>query len=60
MKLDENKQHLCGLLENGKDEITIQTLERKTGWFWIDWENRKAHQIMYCPYCGEKLESEGD
>lgn len=55
------REHRCKVMEKCST-IYIQTLRNQTGWFWHLVENQNtlkervvANEIVYCPYCGEKL-----
>lgn len=49
------KLHVCDTMRKSRVDIDIEKINDK--WFWIFWAHTKsqAHEIRYCPYCGEKL-----
>lgn len=50
-------KHECELLKRTKVNITIE--KREGQWLWVfhqDNQKSMAHGIVYCPYCGAKLE----
>lgn len=56
----KSKKHECKTLQEAKADISVETIGGR--WYWIFWgeKNNSAHNIVYCPYCGEKLEKEED
>ena len=51
--------HNCETLQKSNVDIDIKKIDKR--WYWIFWHKTKsqAHEIKYCPYCGEELEKGG-
>lgn len=46
--------HSCALIE-GFEKIAVEQyiIEGFSGWYWR--QDKQMNQILYCPYCGERL-----
>lgn len=53
--MSKKKYHECEALAN-EDIISVQKINGR--WCWVFWDYKKgnqAHEISFCPYCGENL-----
>jgi len=56
-------EHLCEVLKNGKHNLRVLTLTLADGrmqWFLVNDKTRLAECVLYCPYCGLKLEPKSE
>ena len=56
-------EHLCEVLKNGKHNLRVLTLtlaDGKMQWFLVNDKTRFAECVLYCPYCGQKLEPKSE
>jgi len=49
------KGHNCNLIK-GKENIAVEQyiIEGFRGWYWR--QDKQMNQILFCPYCGKRLE----
>lgn len=54
-------EHVCKIIEKS-DTVTIEYFDDMGRWMWCHVkkpgtlkEKVEAHEIIYCPYCGERL-----
>lgn len=51
------KEHKCGLLEReGSEGVAVKQYLRVEEKQWYHNNGGKLHVILYCPYCGKKLD----
>jgi hypothetical protein len=56
--------HICKLLDTKKHELSVKILRAEVSkdkfeeqWFLVNEHRRTAESIIYCPYCGIKLDN---
>ena len=56
-------EHLCEVLKKGKHDLRVLTLtlaDGRTQWFLVNDKTMAAECVLYCPYCGLKLEPKSE